>query len=122
MLWLAINNDRRLVVRGWHTCPAITAQVGCTRARADFRAGNETSLFMLYAPERQVDARPSHARLLGHLVLEVLLRVAGHDQQAAVRSSGIPCKVAVLGLLSAKATRRDPDSAVRDLPCDLSKQ
>ena len=44
-----------------------------------------TSLFVLYAPERQVDAWPSHARFLRDLVLEVLLRVPGHDQQAAVR-------------------------------------
>jgi hypothetical protein len=42
-------------------------------------------LFVLYAPEGQVDARPSHGRLLGHLVPEVLLSVAGHDQQAAMR-------------------------------------
>jgi len=45
---------------------------------------NETSLSVLYAPERQVDARPSHARLLRHLVPEVLLRVASHDEQAAM--------------------------------------
>ena len=39
---------------------------------------------MLYAPERQVDARLCDPRLLWYLVPEVLLRAAGHDQQATV--------------------------------------
>lgn len=38
-------------------------------------------LVVLYVPEREVDPCLGHARFLGDLVLEVLLRVAGHDQQ-----------------------------------------
>jgi len=41
-----------------------------------------TSLFVLYAPERQVDAWLNHARFLGHFMLEVLLRVPGHDYRS----------------------------------------
>ena len=53
---------------------------------------------MLYAPERQVDAWLNHPRLLGHFVLEGLLRVASHDEQAAVRQPLRKCDSTVFPL------------------------
>ena len=43
-----------------------------------------SGLFVLNAPERQVDARLGDAPFFRHFMLEVHLRVTGHDQQATV--------------------------------------
>ena len=67
------------------TCPAIMAQVGCTRADSGV------------------------AWLLGNLVLEVLLRVAGHDQQAAMRQPLRKCDGAVFSPEPEQAPRTQAD-------------
>src|SRR2546425_3082424 len=68
-----------------------------------------SSLFTLYTPERQVDTWLSHAGFLGHFVLEVLLRVASHDKEAAVRQSLRKCDGAIFSLEPEQASRAQTD-------------
>jgi hypothetical protein len=60
--------------------PAIMTEFGGAGARADFHSPQSAVSFVLYAPECQVDPGLSYARLLGHLVLEMLLCESSHDQ------------------------------------------
>jgi len=69
--------------------------VSDARGRVRTSALEASSLFVLYTPERQVDTWLSHAGFLGHFVLEVLLRVASHDKEAAVRRSLRKCDGAI---------------------------
>ena len=89
-------------------CHAIMTRFGCTGARADFSTRSQ-SLFVLYTPERQVDTWLSHAGFLGHFVLEVLLRVASHDKEAAVRQSLRKCDGAIFSLELEQASRAQTD-------------
>lgn len=60
-----------------HDCRSILFDV--CRGVCGLSRSKPTNLFVLYAPERQVYSLLSHARFLGHFVLEVLLRFARHD-------------------------------------------
>src|ERR1019366_5819639 len=59
---------------------------------------NRDRLFVLDAPERQVDAWLNHARFFWNLVLEVFLSIASHDKQAAMRQPPRKCYGSVLSL------------------------
>src|ERR1700733_1013887 len=82
---------------------------GCAVRVRTFTTDASSSLFMLYAPERQVDARQGDARFLGDLMPEVLLRVAGHDQQAAMRQPLRKCDEVVFSPEQKQAIRAEAD-------------
>ena len=51
---------------------------------------------MLDVPECQVNSRQGHIRFFRYLMLEVLLRVARHDEQAPVGQPFRKCNRAIL--------------------------
>src|SRR5882724_413743 len=90
------------------TYPAIMSQFGYTGG-VRTSALEASSLFVLYTPERQVDAWLSHAPFLRHFMLKKFLRVASHDKQTAVWQSLGKCDGAIFSLEPEQASRAQTD-------------